>query len=85
MLERSHFFPIHNSETFRMLQQSAQKMTQLTLFGLKWPVHDHVLVHPRPAKQDHAQTRRDNFEWRGGEGGEVSVTSHRSVTSSDLK
>ena len=54
---------------YNQLQRYLRHCTEL---WLKWPVHDLVLVtplHPLSkllAIQDHAQTWRNNFEWKGG-------------------
>ena len=75
---------------FRYCYNQLQKyLRHGTVFWLKWPVHDLVLetpLHPLSkllAIQDHAQNLEEQL-WMGGRR-EVSILSHRPVTSSDLK
>ena len=60
-----------------------------TIFWLKWPVHDLVLVIPPPPLFKVASNTRPCSKLGGttlnGGRGEVSILSHRPVTSSDLK
>ena len=61
-----------------------------TVFWHKWPVHDLLLVMAPPLIKVASNTRpgsklgRNNFEWEGGRR-EVTVISHRPMTSSNLK
>ena len=60
-----------------------------TIFWLKWPVHDLVLVTSPPPLFKVASNTRPCSKLGGttlsGGRGEVSILSHRPVTSSDLK
>ena len=63
-------FPFITQETFRKLQP-LHKMwhTQLTLFELKWPVHDHVIVlHWTPSPPNKTMLKRGGTTLNGGEG-----------------
>ena len=64
-------------------------MRHCTVFWLKWAVHDLVLVIPPPplfkvASNTGPGSRLGGPTLNGGSG-EVSILSHRPVTSSDLK
>ena len=69
--------------------QLLKYLRNFTVFWLKWPVHDLVLVTPPPPLFKVASNTRPCSKLGGttlnGGRGEVSILSHRSVTSSDLK
>ena len=75
----------------KKLQPLAKYLRHCTVFWLKWPVDDPVLVIPLSspyqscfvAIQDHAPNLEEQL-WMEGRR-EVSIMSHRPVTSSDLK
>ena len=62
-------------------------MRHCPVFWLKWPVHDLVLVTPPPPLIKVASNTRPCSKLGGTtlNGREVSILSHRPVTSSDLK
>ena len=69
--------------------QLLKYLRNFTVFWLKWPVHDLVLVTPPPPLFKVASNTRPCSKLGGttlnGGRGEVSILSHRPVTSSDLK
>ena len=72
---------------WRELQPELQNyLRHYTLFWLKWPVHELVLPPPpliKVANKIMLKTWRNNFEMEGRV--EISISSHRCVTSSNLK
>ena len=77
---------IQASWSYNQLQKYLRRCT---VFWLKWPVHDLVLVTPPPPLFKVASNTRPCSKLGGttlnGGRGEVSILSHRPVTSSDLK
>ena len=69
--------------------QLQKYLKHCTVFCLKWPVHDLVLVTPSPPFFEVAGNTRRCSKFGGttlnGERTEVSILSHKPVTSSDLK
>ena len=89
VLSKTGFISQLQSSQYNGYNQLQKYLRHCTVFWLKWPVHDLVLVTPlHPfskllAIQDHAQNLEEQL-WMGGRR-EVSILSHRPVTSSDSK
>ena len=77
------------SKSLYCYNQLQQYLRHCTVFWLKWPVHDLVLVSPPPplfkvASNTRPCSKLGGTTLNGGRRG-VSILSHRLVTSSDLK
>ena len=77
------------SKSLYCYNQLQQYLRHCTVFWLKWPVHDLVLVTPPPplfkvASNTRPCSKLGGTTLNGGRRG-VSILSHRLVTSSDLK